>query len=514
MLPARRVVWCLVVATVATVALYWPSLSFDLYADDYLYLRPWTWEELRTAWAGPWLPFPTAPPFHRPVATTLYTALFGLFGMNAAAMHWLPLPLMILTASLVGLYIGRMLDDDHAAWLGALLFVILPGSVTAIGPWIVNQYHGILALTAVTAWLLWPRTHHTSPLRWVVLTMLGVVAAWTKEDGAMLPLATVFGHAVAAWWSRSPHRPGWPVISAACGLFVAVFTWRMFVLGTFGGYSWWPTPLDMVLNLARGVLWIPLVQRGALPWSAIATALTVALCVHGAWQAWRRPAAPTTRLFVFAGVALLVFVLPHSLMTSVTRGHLLSLASVVLLTAAATSWLRGGFVPRAALATGLVALAMVSSERMQAFAPCSAEALYELRWVTPDVRAFGPPELADWLEDLPACPAGTHRSLVEEVETLTWGLTAPSTRVVMLVHQRVQQVQWSVSSDTTQRVTLRIEGQPWQEMEVGPEPRMLDVTLTPTWRTSLRRMHRVEIVAPHPTRWTSRVAVTTRTTRE
>lgn len=510
MLPVRRVWPFLLVATVATLALYWPSLSFDLYADDYLYLRPWSLAELRAAWFGPWLPFPTAPPFYRPITTTMYTGLFALFGVNSAALHWIAMPVMIAAASLVGLHASRTLGDERAGWFGTLLFVLFPGSVTSMGPWIVNQYHGLLVIWCTGAWLLWPSGSSATWRRWAGILLLVVAAGWTKEDGLLLPLALVAGHVVAAWWSRTTPMPSTRMVVAALVVFAALFVWRLAALGTFGGYPWWPPPDQMLLNLARGLAWIPLVQLGPLPAAAVATLFTVTLCLLGAWRAWHTPHAAESRLFVFGAVAFVVFLLPHTLMSSITRGHLLSLAAVTFLTAAAAPWLRSGRLPRTALALGVAALAVVSQTRLQAFAVCSEEARFELGWVVPDVKAFGPPELASWLEGLHTCPTGTPRRLTDEVESLTWGLTAPSPTLVVLAHADAAAVRWSVSADTTQTVTLHVDGQTARSIEVGPETRVIEIPLRPTWRTSLRRMHRLDIVAATPTQWTSSVVIVRR----
>lgn len=505
-MPLPRRAWpFVVVATVATLALYWPSLSFDLFADDYLFLRPWTAAEWQAAWTGPWLTFPTAPPFYRPLTTTMYTGMFALFGMNAAALHWLTLPVMIGAATMVGLYTAHALKDDRIGWLSTLLFVVFPGAVTSIGPWIVNQYHGLLVITCAAAWRLWPTTPHISWSRWAGLATLAAAAAWLKEDGVMLPLALVAGHAASAWWSGTTPPPPRRLVLAAGAITGVLFLWRLLMLGTFGGYAWWPEPRDMALNLVRGIAWTTLVQRGSLPAAALATVCTAALCLAGTWRAWRSPSAPESRLFVFAGAAFCVFLLPHTLMSSMTRSHLLSLAAVTLLTAALTPLLRRGVLVRAGLALGLVALAVVSRERLSAFAPCAEEARYELGWVIPEVRAWGPPEMATWLEGLSTCEPGTKRRLVTEVDTLTWGLTAPSVNLVLFVHEGVSSMRWTVSADSPQTVTLFVDGYAPQTVDVGPTPRVFDLTFSPTWRTSLRAMHRVDLVSTRPLRWTSQV---------
>lgn len=491
------------IALAGVLTIYLPSTRFDLYADDFVSLRPWLPDALWPTFTGTWQDYPDAPGFYRPVSTLYYALAFYLFGLNSAPLHILPFLVVPLCGWLVGVVVWRETVSRAAAATGALLYVIHPGTTTAVGPWIANQYHGFATILALVALTLWQR-YRTRPLAaWTPLAVPLILAGFTKEDALMLPLVIVTAQWTIARWTGTTPAPTRGVVLAAVGLFAAMNGWRWLMLGEFGGY-WWPEPRDLVLNLLRGPYYILLVQLGAPVWAATATAASLLCLVASAAGVWRDPSAPTTRVALIGLVILLLCNVPLILMTSMARGHLLTLGAVLMLTAGVMTlgrWARG---TRARIAGSLAFAIMVvtfigtSRDRLQIYAPCSEESRAGDIWVRGDMLPYLAPEFGPWLDArITSCDPATYRPLVETLPVVTWplvsgGATLLVTDAARAVTLRVRAEIATPTSPAAIHIVINGRKEPGVVL-TSSEWIDVPVALQASWVTPFRRSHRIEV---------------------
>jgi hypothetical protein len=202
-------------AGVLVVVLYWPSLQFDLYADDFVSLRPWFPDAFWRSLTGTWLEFPDAPGFYRPVSTAYYALAFYFFGLNAAPLHVLPLLVVPLCGWLVGVYVWRETGCRTAALTATVVYVIHPATTMSVGPWIANQYHGFATICVLVTMILWQRCRERPLRAWAPLVVPIVIAGFTKEDALMLPLVLVTAQWALARWTGTVTAPTRPEAHAA-----------------------------------------------------------------------------------------------------------------------------------------------------------------------------------------------------------------------------------------------------------------------------------------------------------
>lgn len=492
------------VAIAGVLTIYLPSVRFDFYTDDFVSLRPWSSGILWRTFTGTWQDFPDAPGFYRPVSTLYFAAAFYLFGLNSAPLHILPLLVVPLSGWLVGLFVWRETASRAAAATGALLYVIHPGTTTAVGPWIANQYHGFATICALVALLLWQRCRARPLAAWAPLLIPLVLAGFTKEDALMLPLVIVIAQWTIARWTGTIPAPTRAVVLAALGLFAAMNGWRLLMLGEFGGY-WWPEPRDLVLNLLRGPFYILLVHLGAPGWAATATAASLLCLVATAVGVWRDRSAPTTRV-AFVGLVLLVLCnLPLILMTSMARGHLLTLGAVLMLTAGVMTlgrWARrtrGRFVAGVAFAVLVGTFIGTSRDRLQIYAPCSEDSRAGDIWVRGDMLPYIAPEFGPWLDArIASCDPATYRPLVETLPVATWplpdgGATLLVTDAAQALTLRVRAAGASPGSPTPLDIiingrrgsTVALTTSDWTDVRLS---------LHASWLTLFRRSHRIDVL--------------------
>jgi hypothetical protein len=485
-------------AGVLVVVLYWPSLQFDLYADDFVSLRPWFpdafWRSLR----GTWLEFPDAPGFYRPVSTTYYALAFYFFGLNAAPLHVLPLLVVPLCGWLVGVYVWRETGCRTAALTATVVYVIHPATTMSVGPWIANQYHGFATICVLVALILWQRCRERPLRAWAPLLVPVLIAGFTKEDALMLPLVLVTAQWALARWTGTVTAPTRPVVLAAVGVFVAVNLWRVVMLGGPGGY-WMPGLVDLVLNAVRGPIYILLIQLRAPTWAQVASVASLVCLIAAALVVHRHRAEALTRVAIVGFVLLVLANLPLILMTSRERGYLLTLGAVLMLTAGLVSIARrlrrthGARIATLVPVVVIVAFAATSVNRLQMFGPCSTETRVGNQWIRQDMVQYLAPELGPWIEArITTCDPDTYRPIVETLPVATWSHAGGATMLVKETARAVQ-VRARVTGPTAVPLGVSVNGRPLPPVQVEPGAWMeFEVPLEPSWLTPLRRSHRID----------------------
>jgi hypothetical protein len=503
--PVPRL-WFLSIALVAlagALAIYPASLAFDLHIDDFVSLRPWPGDTLWHSLTGTWHDYPGAPGFYRPVPILYYAAAFSLFGLNAPALHVLPLVVVPVCGWLVGVFVWRESGSRAAAALGALLFVVHPGTTISLGPWIANQYQGFAIIFTLAAFLLWQRCRDRPLAAWAPLIVPLVLAGFTKEHALTLPLVIVGAQWIIARWTGTLAPPSRSVMLAAAGLFAAMNAWRVLMLGGVGGYDM-PSAPDLLLNLLRGPYFILIVQLGDAPWSLAATALS-AVCVGAALaSAVRERTRATTRITLLGGVLILVTNIPLAFMTSMSRSYLITLGAVFILTAGAASLARWTAMTRrplaatAALALLVVPLTVLSRNRLMLYAPCSEETRQGHEWIRDERLQYLAPEFGPWLDaHISSCNPATYRPLVETLPVATWQL--PNGRTAVLVSDRfvtatLQVESAGASPEHPVLVEIVLNGRPLPPLSLTTAGWTgVPLSLSSSWRTRLRRSHRIDV---------------------
>lgn len=497
--PRRWLAGLALLAWALVAVLYWPSLHFDLYADDFVFLRPWLPEAWWRSLTGTWLEIPDAPGFYRPVATTYYALAFYVFGLNAPALHALPLLVVPLCGWLAGVYVWRETRLPSAALIATVLYVIHPATTVSVGPWIANQYHGFATICVLVTLILWQRCRERPLRAWAPLLVPIVIAGFIKEDALMLPLVLVVAQWAIARWTGTVAPPPRTVVMAALALFATLNLWRVLMLGGPGGY-WWPDVIDLAMNAVRGPIYILLIQLRAPVWAQVASVASVVCLIAAVRTAIHARAEPLTRVAIVGLVLLVLANVPLILMTSRERGYLLTLAAVLMLTTglhAIAMWFhRRQGAAAAALACIAVAitLAATSANRLRMFGPCSRETRTEDQWIAQDMVRYLAPELGPWIRNrMQSCDPATYRPLVETLPVATWSHAGGAT---MMVRERARAVaiQIRVTGATSIEMTVSVNGRPRPAVAVDSGDWVeVTVPLEASWLTPLRRMHRVDI---------------------
>lgn len=146
------------ISVVAVLALYFRTLHFGFYWDDFDDLRPWTWPELASTFVGQYQPWAREGIyFYRPLTSVYLATATTVFGLNSVALHVIPLFTLSIAATLTGLFAHRETGSRSAGAIGSLIYAVHPLTATAVGPWIANQYQGFLVIAVLGALLIWRR---------------------------------------------------------------------------------------------------------------------------------------------------------------------------------------------------------------------------------------------------------------------------------------------------------------------------------------------------------------------
>jgi hypothetical protein len=284
---------------VLVLPLYWPTLRYDLFQDDFLLLRPWAPEHLVASWFGGWF-VSEHRDFYRPFAVLLYRAMFYPFGLNTPVLHILPFITMSVVAWMLGRFVRRETDSWSLAVVATAIGVVHPTGTVAVGPWLVNQYQGIVS-GALLAALLWWQTARTRAWPWSLpLIVPIIVGAFTKETGLVIPAVLVAIALARGWWTRDlPPPPRWFIVGGLV-VFVGLNLWRIWILGGLGGGS----GFEIRLYAAQyydgwyASLFTPIRMTAPAPLKWVFAAVSAVLVACGAAALLRRDRGPAGVLFL------------------------------------------------------------------------------------------------------------------------------------------------------------------------------------------------------------------------
>lgn len=507
----------LLLAAVVVLAVYWPSLQFDLFEDDYFLLRPWPPEHLDQVWTGPWL-MEDQPDYYRPLAIYMYKAMFYTFGLNTQALHLVPLFTMTVIAWLIGRVVSRETGSMPIAATAAVCYVIHPATATAIGPWISNQYQGLISGALLVTLLMWQSCRERRWPYWLPLLVPVVFAAFTKESGLMIPLMIVAMHWVRAWWTRDVPAPARAVVIGGLGVFVGLNAWRLVLLGWSLGAGAAVSLRQAFRNFVAGpfvVLLDPL--RGWTP-ALDVVFVSASLLLTGAalWALVRRTPRQAAALAVMGLVVLLLASIPTGVVFSRERLTPHG-AAVVLIWAGGLAALAPHLTRRrrvAALTLGAVAMVAsvgLTRQAIDDFNPCMSRTLDDPDFLFHESRQ-PPPELVQWIKDLPRpCNPDTLTPLYKSAAIITWGVAErhfrPNdiiqrwwrARVVALITKHAAGVVATVrhpDASAAHPVEVRLAASGGPEVVVtltSPTWYTVQASFAPTLRTWLRQMNRLEM---------------------
>jgi len=515
-----RLDWPLLVLAVALVLpLYWQTLRYDLFEDDFWLLRPWPIEHLIGSWFGGWFVAENRD-FYRPLAVLLYKAMFYPFGLNTRALHILPMITMVVVAWMLGRFVRRETDSWSLGIVATVLGVLHPTSTVAVGPWLANQYQGLIS-GALLATLLWWQTARTRSWPWSLPLLIPIViGAFTKETGLMIPVMLVAIAVARAWWTRDlPPPPRWVVV-AGLAVFVGLNAWRILALGTLGGEDGGlPTAFAALYASGWiGALFVPVGEAAPL-WTWMFAGLSALLLVGGAIALVTRQRGPAAMLMLMGAIILGAAALPTSVIFSRARLTPHVIGAVLMMT--------GGFAfaqqhctgrARALLIAGSVAFLATATMLTQAaitrFDPCNVRQMGDPYSLLNDERTT-PPELIRWLGVIGTqpCSPATHSPFFRATSRITWGIIEhhgdrpvyerihawTRLRVVALLDERGTAVIVEVRHPgaTPQHpviMHLTAEGTPERHLVLAtPEWTRVTVPLTTTWLTWTRQMHRLNL---------------------
>ncbi len=153
--------------------------------------------------AGPWVGGFNNLGYYRPLAGTLYTLEYALFGLHSVGWHLVSVLLYAATSALTALVCARIARSPVAAAVGGLLFAVLPVHVEAFA--MVGYQTTLLAgLLSAAALLAFGRVLKEGPTPRTLL-LLGLActgALLSKEEAFAMPL-------LALAWALVERPPGW-----------------------------------------------------------------------------------------------------------------------------------------------------------------------------------------------------------------------------------------------------------------------------------------------------------------
>ncbi len=489
---------------IAVLAIYPASLQFGFHSEDFVFFRPFQAGDLWQVTTGRWFEAPGAPYFYRPLSVFVHALEFYLFGLNPFPIHLISVLIVAGCGLLCGVYAMRESGSPGLGVMAAAVYTLHPGTTIAVGPWMANQYQGLATICALWALLLWRTRRDGPPRTWIPIAAPLILAGLFKENALMLPLVLVGAHWGMAKFTadvKPPTRAAW---IAAVGLFAAMNTWRVLMLGNVGGYGD-ETVAFMIGQLWRGPLYVLLTGR---EWSVAnigASILVSLLTLSVGWAVVRR--LPMTGAGVaIVGVSLIAWCsLPLAIVPSRARAYLVALGGALILAVGAYelwSRLRGG---RAIAARGLVMVLMAgllttSHARLQTYAPCSEWTRFGDLWVLDEMTPYLPPEFVPWLRQrIRTCRPDAQERIVDSLPVATWHL--PSGDKTILVPERFSQLHVRIRSeegaaDHPITIDIDVNGRPVRPVVLHSREWVnVEIPLAPSWWNRLRRSHRIDIDA-------------------
>jgi hypothetical protein len=383
--PRRPYFLICALSLVGSALLYGRTLTYGFDWDDYHFMLPYTLQEVREAWSGPWdARADIEPAFYRPVTIAFYAARIWLFGFNPMALHALSVLLFAIANGLLVWWMIGLGLSHQATLAGTLIFLTHPAMATSAVAWITSQMHLLQLLLVLSALIL----ATAGSQRWPWLVGLQIVTLLVKEDGIVLAPAVA-----AVWLVRGERvRPGW--IAASAGTMLAFIGLRTWALGGLGGYAHVSYALETVsgpLGVVSGI--VNYEDIGPANWIA-ALGLTALGGLVG-WRGWPAP-SPAVQSLALSALLVGIFNAPLILASGPSRWHLLVLCLSVGVAAAVQLLEQTG---RRAAGLAIVSMIVVAFSvsnwnAVNHFAPCDAVVLRH----DTEVRSWGdsvPPVLRD-----------------------------------------------------------------------------------------------------------------------
>jgi hypothetical protein len=449
------------IAAVGALAMYSHTIGYGFDYDDYHFIRPYSLDELRAAFSGPWDPAGIEVPFYRPLTIAFYAERFELFGLNSEAHHGVSLMLFALAATLLGSFVWQCTRRLSAAAIGTALFVVHPAMPYALVAWITNQMHLIETIVLLLALNWWFAVRSKGAAWWIPLLALGAAAFMIKEDGIMLLPVIIALHWLRRW-TVEPQLPHPPVafLAGAGGLIASLLWIRATALEGLGEYGR-PTLETAWGNYTRGLNRVFRLVPADRPWQPAASWF-VTLLPLAALLVWRRLPPPVRYLLISGAVFALAFNLPFIFVTKHEQMHLVATGAVLVLTAAMTA-LFTSTPPPWRYAAGAVLLGGATT--MAAVA----------RHISTDFAPFGPIVLShdDLVKDWAAVPLELREYLRRKLQPGAEGHVSPNpSRALDVVAFGL-----GAPEETSGGTSYRWMSEPTIEIHVSPDVRRVDIPL-------------------------------------
>jgi hypothetical protein len=353
-------------AALVTVLLYWPTVGYGFYYDDYHFVRPYTAHEVANTFYGPWDAASIETAYYRPLTICLYAVRFAALGLSARATHVASLVMFALAGTLLAAFAAQVTASRAAGLVGAVVFAAHPGMPYSAVAWVTNQMHLAELIIVLTALLWWFHVRHRSAAWWMPLMALQAAALLIKEDGVMLLPAIVVLHTARKWLAERQlrHVPLTFLLAAGAAL-AGLLLLRAQALEGFPSHrlpsldhAWgnWSFALN-------GAFRFIVTKR---PWLAAATWFATLLLVATVASWWWL--SPSIRFAFVAGLVISVlFVLPFAFIVKREQLYLIDTGAALSLTAGIASpfhVLRGHRLALAAsgviVAGGVIAMGAVA----------------------------------------------------------------------------------------------------------------------------------------------------------
>ena len=364
----------LLVASISTVFLYRPTLSYGFDYDDYHFVRPYSRAEVAAAFHGPWDPSGIERPYYRPLTMAFFAARFEALGINATAHHALSLILFSIAAALAGWFALRLGQSIALGLLATVLYVVHPAMPYSLVAWVTNQMHLIESIVVLMALIWWTEIRERGFVWWLPLLGLAAVAFLIKEDGIMLLPSILVLHYFRRRLVEPTLRPAPLSFVAGGALAIAVLLgMRGWALSNAGAVRA-PTVATAIHNYFHGLNGLLRLVPADRRWQSAASWFVTVITL-GALLVWRRMLPPVKTVFV-SGIAIaLLFNLPFVFITKAEQMHLVALGAVLMLASACAGVLDSARIRPArhaitfACIAGIAALSAVARDISRDFEP-------------------------------------------------------------------------------------------------------------------------------------------------
>jgi hypothetical protein len=496
---------------VCVVAMYHPVLSYGIWWDDYMDLRPQSVGEVWSALTGHWSVAGWQDNYHRPLAAIHTALLFQVFGLNTVVLHAVSLVIVTLIVLVIFAWARREVGWPLGATiaLGYLAHPVLPNSTVA---WVFSQKSALAMLLVALVLRLWVARRASVRWRaWWPLAACAVAGFLYKEDTIMILPALAALQAVRARVWRDVPPPSRALVVGIGGILLALVLVRLVLFP-------YAEALDLVvadedpdwINRAALALYPALRALLMIRYNGelmlTATAFTAMLLVAGTWAALRRPQTTPAWLWTQGAVLTAAFSLPLIVAPDFTtmRAHLLVLPGSLI-------WVAGGLViwdvvarsrarqvaTASVLAVGVVLVASGTWMQMRhRYGPCGFDAdqfsSMTETWPEEVIQA----DTKRWLaKRRQACAEGRTPALWEEMDYVRWRTKDGRT---VLVTDRAAHVSVRVhASGGSGNASLQLEGREIARGRVKSDM-TVEIPLSRTWRSWLRSAHRIDVVADVP----------------